>query len=116
MTGDEVAAARTVQRWFVAGRFENDPEEEKQARLQLLADFCDHRGQSPDELVEGLLRTTKSGDTAISGKRRNETNSSIDEFVDKSGLTGKDAVVTGNQLRSFLVHNGIFIQGRIWRG
>jgi hypothetical protein len=25
-------------------------------------------------------------------------------------------VVTGNTLRSFLVHNGIFIQGRAWRG
>jgi hypothetical protein len=25
-------------------------------------------------------------------------------------------VVSGNTLRSFLVHNGIFIQGRAWRG
>ena len=30
-------------------------------------------------------------------------------------FTGKDAVVNGNIIRGFLVHNGIFIQGRAWR-
>jgi len=43
-------------------------------------------------------------------------NATIDEFVEKSGFTGKEAVVNGNIIRSFLIHNGIFMQGRAWRG
>jgi hypothetical protein len=116
MTPGEVAAAPTVVRWFDSARLHDDPEEEKQLRLGLLADFCTHMGQSPDELAAGLRRTTKAGDEAISGKRRAAMDAAIDEFVEKSGFTGRDAVVNGNIIRSFLVHNGIFIQGRAWRG
>ena len=50
------------------------------------------------------------------GTRLIAINDSIDEFVEKSGFTGKEAVINGNIIRSFLVHNGIFIQGRAWRG
>jgi len=116
MTPEQVAEAPTVRRWFTSARYDNDPPEEKEARLRLLADFCTHTGKSPDELVSGLLRTTKAGDTAISAKRREAMDASINEFVEKSGFTGRDAVVNGNTVRGFLVHNGIFIQGRAWRG
>jgi hypothetical protein len=116
MTPEEVVAAATVQRWFASTALRGAPAEERDRRLALLADFCRHTGQSPDELVAGCLRTTKAGDTAISAKRRTAMNAMIDEFVAARGLDGRDAVVTGNTLRSFLVHNGIFIQGRAWRG
>ncbi len=109
-----VREAATVRRWFASARY--DSAEEQQPRLQLLTDFCRHTGKSPDELVQGVLRTTKTGDMAISAKRREAMDASIDEFVEKAGLSGKEAVVTGNTIRSFLVHNGIFIQGRAWRG
>ena len=66
--------------------------------------------------MSGLLRKTKAGDTAISAKKREAMNATIDEFVQKLGLTGKDAVATGNAIRGFLIHNGIFIQGGAWRG
>jgi len=116
MTPEEVAAAPSVVRWFDSARLNSDPDEEKQLRYRLLADFSNHVGQSPDEIAAGLLRTTKAGQSAISAKRRAAMDASIDEFVEKSGFTGKDAVVNGNIIRSFLVHNGIFIQGRAWRG
>jgi len=116
MTPAEVADSPSVVRWFDSARLNSDTEEEKQLRYGLLGDFCDQMGQSPDELVAGLIRTTKKGETAISGKRRAAMDASIDEFVEKSGFTGRDAVVNGNIIRSFLVHNGIFIQGRAWRG
>src|SRR5688572_1982532 len=116
MSPEEVAAAPSVVRWFESARLNSDPDEEKQLRFKLLGDFCEHMGQSPDELAAGLLRTTKGGESAISGKRRAAMDASIDEFVEKSGFTGRDAVVNGNIIRSFLVHNGIFIQGRAWRG
>ena len=105
-----------VRRWFESGHLDELSQEEQTHRLALLADFCNHTGQQPGELAAGLLRTTKDGDTAISAKRRTAMNATIDEFVEKSGFTGKDAVVNGNIIRSFLVHNGIFIQGRAWRG
>jgi hypothetical protein len=116
MTPEEVAAAPSVVRWFDSARLHSDPDEEKQLRYGLLAGFCDHMDQSPDELAAGLLRTTKGGESAISAKRRAAMDAAIDEFVEKSGFTGRDAVVNGNIIRSFLVHNGIFIQGRAWRG
>ena len=116
MTPDEVRAAPTVVRWFDSAKLHSDSEDEQQLRLKLLGDFCDHYGQSPDELAAGLRRTTKAGDEAISGKRRAIVDAAIDEFIEKSGFTGRDAIVNGNIIRSFLVHNGIFIQGRAWRG
>jgi hypothetical protein len=116
MKAADIANEPMVRRWFESAGLDDDPEAEKERRLGLLAEFCDHTGQPPSELVTGLLRTTKAGDTAISAKRREAMNATIDEFVEKGGHTGKDAVVTGNIIRSFLVHNGIFIQGRAWRG
>jgi len=116
MAPTDLAAEPTVRRWFESAHLDENPPEEQTHRLALLADFCDHTGQQPGELVAGLLRTTKDGDTAISAKKRTAMNTAIDEFVEKSGFTGRDAVVNGNIIRSFLVHNGIFIQGRAWRG
>ena len=115
MTPGDIAGLPTVKRWFESARYNDDPEEERQARLALLAEFCDHIGENPDELVAGLKRTTKDGDTAIRAKRRTAVNDAISEFVDKRGDTGRDAVVNGNVIRGFMVHNGIMIQGPVWR-
>ena len=111
----DLAQDAAVRRWFESAKLDDDPPEAQTHKLALLADFCDHTGQQPGELVSGLLRTTKDGDTAIAAKKRITMNNTIDEFVEKSGFTGKDAVVNGNIIRGFLVHNGIFIQGRAWR-
>ena len=116
MTPIELAENPAVRRWFTSANLDDLDAESQTHRLALLADFCAHTGQQPEELVSGLLRTTKDGDTAISAKRRTLMNDTINEFVEKSGATGKDAVIKGNIIRSFLVHNGIFIQGRAWRG
>ncbi|MGH8973455.1 MAG: hypothetical protein ACRD0C_09655 [Acidimicrobiia bacterium] len=115
MTPEAIAGQATVQRWFASAHYDEDPEEERQHRLALLAEFCDHIGESPDELIAGLLRTTKDGDTAIRAKRREAVNTAIEEFVEKRGDTGREAVVSGNSIRGFMVHNGIMIQGRVWR-
>lgn len=39
----------------------------------------------------------------------------ITGFVAGTGLTGRDAVAAGNTLRGMLIHNGVFIQGPVWR-
>jgi hypothetical protein len=114
-TAADLAQDPAVRRWFESAKLDDDPAEVQTHKLALLADFCDHTGQEPGELVSGLLRTTKDGHTAIAAKKRVAMNNTIEEFVEKSGFTGKDAVVNGNIIRGFLVHNGIFIQGRAWR-
>lgn len=115
MADTELSQDPAVRRWFESAHLDELAEDEQAHRLALLADFCDHTGKPPGELVAGVLRTTKDGDTAISAKKRTAMNDTIDEFVDKAGFSGRDAVVNGNVIRSFLVHNGIFIQGRAWR-
>jgi hypothetical protein len=111
-----LAASPAIARWFASAGYDQDPVDEQQIRLVLLADFCRHQGTSPDDLVAGCLRTTKHGDTAISAKGRNAIQAAIDDFTATTGRTGRDAVVTGNTLRGFLIHNGVFIQGPVWKG
>jgi hypothetical protein len=36
----------------------------------------------------------------------------IESFIAQRGETGHAAVAAGNTLRSFLIHNGVFMQGR----
>ena len=52
----------------------------------------------------------------LSVKRREAVNGWLDEFTGEQGWTGKQAVVNANVVRSFLIHNGVLIQGRVWRG
>jgi hypothetical protein len=113
---DTLAESPTVRRWFESAGYDSDPPEEQEARLALLAGFCRSESKSPDELVAGCLRTTKVGDTAISTKGRNAMQAAIEEFVASTGRAGRDAVVAGNTLRGFLIHNGVFIQGPVWTG
>ncbi len=111
-----VADSLSVKRWFASAGYDTDPPEEQAARLALLAGFCHHLGKHPDELVASCLRTTKHGDTGISAKGRNAMQAAIEEFVASTGRVEREAVAAGNQLRAFLIHNGVFIQGPVWRG
>ena len=106
----------SVARWFTSAGYDEDPPVEQEERLAFLTAFRHHLGESPDEVVAGCLRTTKQGDTAISAKGRNAIQTAIDEFVASTGRTDREAVVAGNALRGFLIHNGVFIQGPVWRG
>ena len=113
----EIASSETVRRWFDSAGHEEEPPEEQHRRLVLLAEFSAFAGRSPDELVAGcFLRKKATGDKFVSVKARQAMNESIAEFVAKKGFEGREAVVAGNVLRSFLIHNGVFIQGGAWRG
>src|SRR5258705_9939468 len=112
----EVTCSPAVQRWFESAGYRADALPDRERRLALLGAFCAQEGKTPDELVGACLRTAKSGGTAISAKGRNAMNTSIDEFVRGQSLNGRDAVVAGNTIRGFLIHNGVFIQGPAWTG
>ena len=110
-----LAASPAVRRWLerdgnkVGGNKEGGAAHE--GELRLLARFCASLGTTPDELVAQCLRATKSGDTAISTAGRRRTDEAISAFAAAEGAEGREAIVLGNTLRGFLIHNGIFMQG-----
>jgi hypothetical protein len=114
---DDLASARSVKQWFASARLEAEPAADLQERIDLLAAFLAHVGKSADDLVEYcFLRKKDTGERFSSVKRRGEVNDWIEEFVAAQGWTGRDAVLNGNTLRSFMIHNGAVIQGSAWRG
>jgi hypothetical protein len=100
-----------VQRWLSASGYEERPAD-RASVLDSLRGFCEFTGRTPAELVAACLRPTAQG-TAISARGRREMQRAIDDYVRQRGLLGRDANVVGNHVRGFLVHNGVFIQGRV---
>ena len=86
-------------------------------KLRILAAFCAKVDKEPDELVAFcILRKKETGERFLSVKRRETINDWLKEFAAEQGWTGKQAVVNANVVRSFLIHNGVLIQGPVWRG
>ena len=104
------AAASSVQRWLDRSGDGVAPAA-RVADLDMLQRFCASIDTDPDELIAQCLRSTKYGSTAISAAGRRKTDQAITEFVAAEGAAGRDAIVLANKLRSFLIHNGIFMQG-----
>lgn len=101
-----------VQRWFKGAGYQTAPERERSQLIAELQAFCTFVEMAPSELIKTCLRTTKDGHTAISTKGRRAMQASIEAFVAERGLAGHSAIVAGNRIRGFLVHNGVFIQGK----
>ena len=104
------AAAPSVRRWLERSGDGAGPSA-RVGDLEMLQRFCASIDAGPDELIAQCLRSTKSGSTAISAAGRRKTDQAITDFVASEGFTGRDAIVLANKLRSFLIHNGIFLQG-----
>ena len=117
MTSEEVRSAESVRRWFASAGHDRAGAEAQERVLGMLNDFCTHFDKTPDELVAFcFLRKRATGQRFASVKRREAVNAAIETFVSERGWTGKEAVVNANVIRSFLIHNGVPIQGRIWTG
>ena len=114
MSVENIKTVESVKHWIEDAGY-NSPKRSQEVEhlLNELSDFCDFTEKDPDELVESCLRTTKSGDISISAKGRREIDDTIDEFVKSKGLSGHNAIVVGNNIRGFLIHNGVFMQGKV---
>lgn len=99
-----------VTRWLAS--LEHSSDSERARMISDLERFCAFIESDPHALVQRCMRTTKSGDTAISAKGRQQIDSTIDRFAEAEAGTGHTAVVLGNRIRSFLIYNGVFMQGR----
>jgi hypothetical protein len=111
VTSSELRGSPLVQRWLDKAGYRDASAVEQDRLLDELADFCAYTDATPETLVGSCLRQTDAG-TAISTKGRRRMQETIDTYVAQRGLTGRDAIVAGNRIRGFLVHNGVFIQGR----
>jgi hypothetical protein len=105
----------TVGQWLARTGHDTQPAEVQARYLDVLAKFVEHDGKDPDELVAFcFLRKRDTGTRFVSTKRRVAVNESLDAFVAAQGWEGKEAVANANIVRSFLIHNGVFIQGKAW--
>lgn len=103
----------SVKIWIAGAKYPVDATNTQESTLELLEKFCVAQGKNPDELVQSCLRTTSAGDLTISAKARREIDASIDNFVAENGYSGHQAIMLGNQIREFLIHNGVFMQGKV---
>lgn len=105
---------KSVKKWVDDVGYSN-PGREKELEMVIrwLSKFCQSQNKNPDELVASCFRQTASGDVAVSAKGRREIDRMIDEFVESQSLAGFDAVFQGNRIREFLIHNGVFMQGKV---
>jgi hypothetical protein len=117
VTDPDIESQGSVKQWAAGAGLDHDPAEARERKLRILADFCARVGKQPDELVAFcILRKKATGERFLSVKRREAVNDWLDEFAAEQGWTGKDSVVNANVVRGFLIHNGVFIQGQVWRG
>jgi len=117
MTPEHLESQASVKQWAASAGHSDDPPEVREERLRILAAFCAKVDKEPDELVAFcILRKKETGERFLSVKRREEINGWLEEFAAERGWAGKQAVVNANVVRSFLIHNGVLIQGPVWRG
>lgn len=101
----------TVQAW-VAGLRDQWGEEpaDMAARIETLASFCRFVEREPDAIIAECSREVEGG-KRIRIKKRRFYSERIDEFQLSIDGDARAQTRAGNVVRSFLIHNGIFIQG-----
>jgi hypothetical protein len=115
--GVDMQASPAMQKWLESLRKRGEEVNLDDDRVKLVEGFCEYVGKTPDEVVDYCwLRNRKDGLRSISSKRRRETSEQIEEYIKESGLTAYKATVAANTIRSFLIHNGVFMAGTAFRG
>ena len=104
-----VADYDTVQTWRngLSEQWGEDPD--MTARTSALERFSDFAGNDPDALIADCTRQVESG-KRIRIKARREYSEKIAEFQAASGGSAREQLRLGNTIRSFFIHNGIFMQ------
>ncbi len=107
---ERVQEFETVRTWFQGLRQQwgEDPDDWDQ-RLEALAGFCGFVEKDPDTVIKECVRESEAG-KRISVKGRRFYNDKIAEW--QASLPGDRSAQgrAGNAVRSFLIHNGIFLQ------
>ncbi len=108
---NDLQTYRTVQTWFAGLREQSgaDPDGDP-GRLEMLRRFCEFVARDPDAIIQECLRDSDAG-TKISIKGRRLYATKIVEF-ERQAAHGdlRNRAAAGSTIRSFLIHNGIFLQ------
>jgi hypothetical protein len=107
----------TVKTWLEGLRqqWDADPLEEDPGCLGALERFCLYVDKEPDAIIAECF-VVKEGQKLISYKGRNSYYKKIAEFQDSLEEEPRDRVRLGNNVRSFFIHNGVFMQSGVQLG
>ena len=109
-TPERVQRLESVRAWCqrLSQQWREDPDDWDQ-RLGALGGFCGFVEKDPDTVIKECVRESEAG-KRISVKGRRFYNDMIAEW--QTSLPGDRLAQgrAGNAVRSFLIHNGIFIQ------
>ena len=101
----------TVKTWGEGLRKQwgGDPLVEEPEMVQALVEFCEFVGEDPDSIVVKLFRIRKAdGERVLSVKWRRHYADKVKEFRAQAGGEGQRR---GTDVLSFMIHNGVLIQG-----
>lgn len=104
-----IADYETVQTWRNGLSEQWGEEPEMAVRTSALGRFCEFAGKDPDALIAECTREVESG-KRIRIKARREFSEMIAAFQAASGGSAREQQKLGNTIRSFFIHNGIFMQ------
>ncbi len=106
-----IAEFDTVKTWGEGLRKQwgGDLLAEEPEMVEALRDFCDFAGEDPDSIIAKLFRIRKEdGERVLSVKWRRHYADKVKEF--RAQGDGKNQR-RGADVLSFLIHNGVLIQG-----
>jgi hypothetical protein len=105
--------AASVRTWVDGLREQwGDVPTDMPSRIETLSEFCRLVDRDPDAIIAECAREVEGG-KRIRIKKRKLYSEKIDEF--QASLEGDSRAQTraGNIIRSFMIHNGIFMQGGV---
>jgi len=82
------------------------------SRIEMLERFCALVEREPDAIIEECSREVEGG-KRIRIKKRRLYSEKIDEFQQSVDGDARAQTRAGNAIRSFMIHNGIFMQGGV---
>ena len=107
----------TVKSWLAGLRQQwgTDPLQDDPGCLEDVERFCRFIDKDPEMMIkECFIR--KSGQKVISYKGRTFYYNKIAEFQDSIDEESRNKVRIGNHVRSFFIHNGVFMQSGMQLG
>ena len=106
---EAIADYDSVRQWVRGLKEQWGDEPEMEQRCAVLQRFADFAGKDPDTMIAECTRNVDSG-KRIRIKARREYNARIAEFQSTAEGTPREQSRAANFVRSFFIHNGIFMQ------